>query len=58
MRENTRTKGELLVEVFFGPAVVAEFEFGGHDVLEVGVENAERIKVSDMVAADLVCSNQ
>lgn len=54
MGEDARAQCDLLVEVFFAPAIMAQLELGGRDVVEVGVEDTEWVELGDMVPADLV----
>jgi hypothetical protein len=58
VREDAGSEGNLLVEVTLCKAVVAELKLGRRLALEVGVEDAERVQVGDMVAADLVCAHE
>ena len=58
MRENTRPKSNLLIQIFLGKAVVAEFELRRPDILQVGVEDTQRIEISDVMASNLVGSDE
>ena len=58
MREDTRAKRDLLVEVAFREAIAAELELGGMYRVQVGVEDTERIEVGNVVAAYLVGADE
>lgn len=58
MGEDTRTEGNVFFEIAFGESIAAELELGGLDVGEVGIEDAEGVELSNMVAADLVGANE
>lgn len=58
MGENARAEGDVLVEVAVSETVAAELEFGGLYVSEVCVEDAEGVEFCDVVAADLVCTDE
>ena len=56
--EDAGAEGDLLIEVAFAEAVMAELELWRVDVGEIGIENAEGIKLGDMVAAHLICADE
>lgn len=58
MRENTRPKSNLLVQIFLSKTVVTELELRRPDVLQVGVEDTKRIEISDVMTSNLVGSDE
>ena len=58
MREDTRAKCNLLVEIALREAIAAELELRRLVRVEVRVENTERVEVGNMVAAHLVGTDE
>lgn len=58
MWQNTRTEGEGLVKVFFGKAIMAEFQFSWSSAVEVGIQQPKRVKICNMVTTDLVSTDE
>ena len=54
MRQDTRSESDLLIQITFGEAISTEFEFRRGSIAQVGVEDAQGIKVGDMMTLDLV----
>lgn len=58
MREDTGTKGDLLVKVALGEPIAAELKFWGMNRVEVRVEDTEGVKVGNVVTANLVSADE
>ena len=58
MGKDTRTKGDLLVEVTLGETEVTELELGRDVVAQIGVHDTQRVEVGDMVSTNLIRANQ
>ena len=43
MRKNTRAQCDLLVEIALRETVLAELEFGGFDISQVGVQDTKGV---------------
>lgn len=56
MRQDARPKGNVLIQVLFGKAIMTQLKFRGPNILKVCIKNTKRIEVCDVVASDLVCS--
>ena len=58
MREDTGSKGDLLVQVAFGETIPAELELRRNMRTEIGVQNTEGVEVGDMVSSYLVRADE
>lgn len=58
MRQNTGTESNLFVQIGLCEAILAQFKLGRLDVFQVGIQDAQRVEVCNMVTADLVGANQ
>jgi hypothetical protein len=56
--KDTRTKCDLLVQVALGETISTELEFWRLNVRKVGIKNTKWIKFSDVMTADLVCTDE
>lgn len=58
MRQDTGAERDLLAQVALRKAVVRELELGRVGAAEVGVEDAERVELGNVVSADLVRAHE
>lgn len=58
VRQDAGTQGDLLVKVALSKSVVAQFELRGVKILKICIEDAEGVKLRDVVSAHLVCTNE
>ena len=58
MWEDSGTKGNVVVEVALGEAIAAQLEFRRLDVGQVSIENAQRVELGEMMASDLISTNE
>jgi hypothetical protein len=56
--QDTGAESKRFVEIFFGPAVVLERKLRRLLVLKIGIEDAERVELGHVVAANLVCTDE
>lgn len=58
MWEDSGTKGNVVVEIALGEAIAAQLEFRRLDVGQVSIENAQRVELGEMMASDLISTNE
>jgi hypothetical protein len=58
VREYARTKGDIFIEIALSETIATELEFGGLNISQIGVENAEGVKFCNVVTTDLVCTDE
>ncbi len=58
MGQDTGTKRDLLVQVALGEAIAAQLELRRVDRVEIGVQDAERVQIGNVVTAHLICANE
>ena len=57
VRQNTGSESDLFLEVTLGESEVTEFQLGRNVIAQVGVHDAERVEVGDVMATNLVGTN-
>ena len=50
--------GNLLLQILFSPAVVVQLQLGRSSSIEIGVGDVKRVKVGNVMASDLVSTDE